>query len=242
MSRIPIALAAMVELANEVGRAENVPPALILAVAKHESGGFYPDAARGEPHLGDSSHGLMQLLLSTARGEGYSLASPGGWNPLSKTGTGLYNPKTNLTLGAKHLRRLYMATGDLEATLSAYNAGLGNAKRATTTTRFCEVWKPDAPKVGRSIDKHCARIRVVRPGEFPNQPYVDRVMGYLREFGGSPTMPFSYAVGSGGEARPAGTSVSGSSPSPSPTFIIRAVPAVLLAAVGMILWLMRGGR
>lgn len=246
MMRKPLTLDHMRALADVVGRREDVPPSLLLAVARHESGGFYPDAHRGEPHLNDSSHGLMQLLLATARGLGYS-GPVGAWDATRNQGTGLYDPETNLTLGARFLKQLHARTGDLAATLSAYNAGLGNAKRATVPSRFCLEWKPTAPATGRVLDRDCKTIRSVKVGEFPNQPYVDRVMGYLASFGGSPTMPVRYAgaAGSGGGVGPAAGSPAGPSPSaspagaPQPTFVLRTAPVVLLAALGVIAWLLR---
>lgn len=252
MSRAkPLAEQAVQLLADRVAREQNVPRALLLAVARHESAGFYPDAHRGEPHLGDSSHGLMQLLLSTARGLGYGGAA-GAWDEVHRKGSGLYDPYVNLTLGARHLRNLQARTGDLQTTIAAYNAGLGNAKRATVPTRFCEVWKPTAPATGRNIDRDCARIRNVPIGEFYNQPYVTRVMNLLKSYGGSATMPFRYegTAGSGGESGPAAGQPAGSSPSPSPSlpapsggaFVIRTVPLVVLAALAAIAYLLRGGR
>lgn len=246
----PLAAATMLALAQDAGRDYNVPVPLILAVARHESA-FNPAARRGEAHLADASHGLMQLLLSTARGLGYT-GSPGAWNPLTGRGTGLYDPVTNIGLGTRLLRQLLNQTnGDIARTLSAYNAGLGNAKRATVQTRFCEVWKPTAPTTGRVLDRDCARIRTVYPGEYPNQPYVDAVTRHLIGYGGSLSMPARYVptVGGGGDVGPAGGAVppgSSSSPSgtPSVAFVVRPAVAVLLAAGTAIffLWQRLGGR
>lgn len=226
---------AVMPWATQAAREANVPVALVLAIAKHESAGFRPDARREEAHINDASHGLMQLLLTTARGAGY--AGPvGAWNGATRTGTGLYDPLTNLRVGAMHLRTLLSKTnGDIAAAVSAYNAGLGNAKRATVPMRFCERWKPSAPATGRVLDRDCASIRTVRVGEFPNQPYVDRVLSYLREFAVATKTPETatayVAVGAGGGVGPAGDSSSGPSSDPSATFVLSTSGAVLLAAV-----------
>ena len=250
MARSPLTLAYITPLARGAAQEAGVPPALVLAIAQHESGGFFPDAHRGEPHLGDSSHGLMQLLLATARGSGFS-GPVGAWTQATRSGTGLYDPATNLRYGAKHLRGLLNATnGDVERAVSAYNAGLGNAKKATTTTRFCSVWKPTAPATGRILDRDCARIRTVKPGEWMNQDYVDVIMRYYRDHTARLAQldaiekAASDSVGSGGGSRPAGDSSSGpsSSPSgPSSVFVVRTGVAVLAAATAVILWLMRRG-
>lgn len=251
MSRSPLTLAYMTPRARAAATEAGVPAALVLAIAQHESGGFFPDARRGEPHLNDSSHGLMQLLLATARGAGYS-GYAGEWSQSTRSGTGLYDPVTNLRYGAKHLRSLLNATGgDVERAVSAYNAGLGNAKKSTVTTRFCSVWKPTAPATGRLLDRDCERIRIVPAGEWPNQDYVDVIMRYYREHAerlaqlDAIEQAAKDSVGSGGGSRPAGgvpSSGPSSSPSgPSSVFVVRAGVAVLAAAVGAILWLLRRG-
>lgn len=238
--RTPLSVATMRELAERVGRQENVPAPLLLAIARHESGGFYPDAHRAEPHLQDASHGLMQILMSTAQGYGYR-----------GTADGLYDPLTNMTYGAKHLKNLLHRTKDLQTAISAYNAGIGNAKRATVPTRFCLEWKPSAPTSGRSIDRDCKVIRNVPVGEFYNQPYVNVILRHLTTYGGSAGMPLTYQpmTGSGSGGGPAAGSPGGPLPSPSPnvpangspTFVLRTVPVVILAAVGAIWYLVRGG-
>lgn len=212
--------------ASEAG----VPPSLVMAIARHESGGFYPNARRGEPHLDDSSHGLMQLLLATARSSGYN-GPAGEWNPATFSGTGLYDPFTNLRYGARHLKNLLLATnGDVERAISAYNAGLGNAKKATVQTRFCSVWKSTAPKTGRVLDRDCAKIRTVRPGEWMNQDYVNTIMALFRQYAQLDTA--GLPVGNGGGSRPAGGLPSGPSSSPSgPLFVVRPTIAIILAAL-----------
>lgn len=155
-----------------------VPVALVLAIIEAESGGA-GYATRGEPQLGDASIGLMQVLYGTARASGYA-GSVGEWNKTTNSGTGLYDVATNLRYGIEYLSGLLDATGgDVERTISAYNAGLGNAKRFTVATRFCLAWKPTAPKTGRNMDRDCANIYTAQPGEFGNQPYVTKVLAAM---------------------------------------------------------------
>jgi len=231
-----LTLAAMTALATNAARQHNVPVALVLAVARHESA-FRPDAHRGEPHLGDASHGLMQLLLATAKSVGYSGTAAGAWNDARRAGTGLYDPQTNLNAGARFLRVLLNATdGDIARAISAYNAGLGNAKRAKMQSRFCSRWKATAPTTGRTLDRDCEVIRVVRVGEFPNQPYVDAVSRHLTTYGGSLSMrpEFTAMSGTGGGGPTGGTSSGPSVPSSSSdatTFVVRPSTAILIAAV-----------
>lgn len=224
------------ELAQEIGRAEGVSPALLLAIASHESAGFRPDAYRAELHVKDGSHGLMQLLFQTAKAVGYS-GSVGEWNDAARMGTGLYDPRTNLTLGARHLRGLLMKVADPEMAISAYNAGLGNAKRATSAYQFCVRWKESAPAVGRTIARDCAEVRTVRVGEFPNQPYVDRVLSLWRRFGRISQDRGLWVAAMEGGAGPGGASASSpsSSPSTQPVFVVKTVPALLMAAA-LALW------
>src|SRR3954468_198549 len=75
----------------------NVPVALIKAMIAQESG-FRPNAYRAEVAANDASRGLMQLLLATARGEGYD-GNAGDATQL----TGLFNPSTNIEYGTSYL-------------------------------------------------------------------------------------------------------------------------------------------
>jgi soluble lytic murein transglycosylase-like protein len=87
-----------------------IPPALIAAVIRVESN-FNPKASRYEPHLNDSSTGLMQILLKTAQ----------GMDPAA-TAAKLYDPAYNINLGSRFLKdklRAYPFT----AAIAAYNSG-----------------------------------------------------------------------------------------------------------------------
>lgn len=68
----------------------------------------------------------------------------------------LTDPQLGIWYGVRYLgRQLASFAGDTARAIAAYNAGPGNAKRNATT------------------------------GKFPNQSYVDRVMGYWKLYGGA---------------------------------------------------------
>jgi soluble lytic murein transglycosylase-like protein len=93
-------------------RQYNVPESWIRAVIETESS-WNPNAYRAEPQINDASYGLMQLLLGTAKGLGYT------GNP-----TGLYDPQTNIDLGSHLLGDLRDRYGDdFRRIYSAYNSG-----------------------------------------------------------------------------------------------------------------------
>jgi cell wall-associated NlpC family hydrolase len=89
------------QAATEAG----VPPALVKAVAKAESG-FNPQSTSGA-----GAQGLMQLMPGTARGLGV---------------TDPYDPLQSLRGGARYLRQqLDRFGGDYSKAIAAYNAGPG---------------------------------------------------------------------------------------------------------------------
>ena len=93
------------QAANEAG----VPPALVKAVAKVESG-FNPRSTSGA-----GAQGLMQLMPGTARGLGV---------------TDPYDPLQSLRGGAKYLRQqLDRFGGDYSKAIAAYNAGPGAVQK-----------------------------------------------------------------------------------------------------------------
>lgn len=148
------------EIAAAIAAAGNrVSVPLVRAMIGAESG-FNPRAYRAEPHIGDASRGLMQLLYKTAKGIGYTGSAEG-----------LYDPATNIRLGVRFLSELVTAKGgDQWAAVSAYNNG--NGKRATAQTRVC---------LARDSAGACVKYFTAEPGQFLNQPYVDRV-GQLLEY------------------------------------------------------------
>lgn len=90
----------------------NVPVSWIQAVIEVESS-WNPKAYRAEPDQGDASFGLMQLLGKTAASLGYT-----------GTAEGLYEPSTNISLGAELLSQLRAKYGDdFRRVYSAYNSG-----------------------------------------------------------------------------------------------------------------------
>jgi soluble lytic murein transglycosylase-like protein len=99
-------------LARTVASRYGVPLELVLAVMGVESS-FDPRAYRAEPQIGDASRGLMQLLLGTARGLGFTGPEDG-----------LYVPATNADLGTRLLRdNLRARGGDIAKAVSQYNGG-----------------------------------------------------------------------------------------------------------------------
>ncbi|MCA3247278.1 MAG: transglycosylase SLT domain-containing protein, partial [Azospirillum sp.] len=97
-------------------------PRDVLATIAVESS-FNPAAYRFEPHLGEASYGLMQILWSTARQMERGLTDP----------SQLYDPETNIRIGMLYqrwtfdfLRRRLGRDPSQAEWLSAYNAGVGN--------------------------------------------------------------------------------------------------------------------
>lgn len=141
-----------------------VTPSLVKAVIAVESG-FNPKAYRAEPHIGDASRGLMQLLFRTATGLQ-------GWQGAPQD---LYDPALNVRLGTQYLTdRIRAHGGDVLAGVSAYNNGHG--RRAVTPTTTC---------LARDASGKCQRSFTAQPGQFLNQPYVDKVVSALRYFDGA---------------------------------------------------------
>lgn len=163
-------------LAERIGASMDVPPALILAIITVESGGD-PRAWRDEPDsvagVNEGSHGLMQLLLGTARGLGYT-----GNGGTPSAGDGLFVPEVNVTFGAKLLRDLLRTFGgNVARAASAYNGGnrpsLGFGTLLTRDVRLCLAKNP----AGECVQWHDARA-----GEFGNQRYVDKVLSAYVEW------------------------------------------------------------
>lgn len=129
----------------------NIPVELIQATIAQESE-FNPNAYRAEPQINDASRGLMQLLLGTAKQLGY-------------TGTpdGLYDPTTNIYLGAKYIAGnvAYAESNGfaIDSAISMFNAG---------------------PSLERPGDGQ--RTTDDASGPFVNQSYVDRVQSLMTYF------------------------------------------------------------
>jgi soluble lytic murein transglycosylase-like protein len=123
-------------LINEMGLKYGVEPALIKAHIKQESN-WDVNASRFEPHLNDSSWGLMQVLLTTAK---EILGST------SLTASQLLDPRVNIEAGtayiAKNMKRYGGAISDV---IAAYNAGsarfLKNGYTYINQDYVDKVWK-----------------------------------------------------------------------------------------------------
>jgi soluble lytic murein transglycosylase-like protein len=98
---------------NEMAQKYGLDPAWIKAHIKVESN-WDVNASRFEVHKTDASWGLMQLLLSTARGV---LGQP------DLTTTQLINPRVNIEAGTRFLSQLWTRFGNMRDTIAAYNAG-----------------------------------------------------------------------------------------------------------------------
>lgn len=111
-------------------------PADVLAFIAVESS-FRPNAYRYEPHLGDASYGLMQVLYGTARFVGYSGAPEG-----------LYDPETNIRMGMRYvayvrdyLRPRINREPTWEEIASGYNGGPGRVVRGWRSVEYVEKWR-----------------------------------------------------------------------------------------------------
>ena len=161
-------------LIQDAASRHGVPYPLVQAVIGVESQ-FRPGAYRVEPGSGtqNDSAGLMQILWSTAQGEGY--AGPFGD---STSLTGLFEPQTNIEYGTAYLARQYQrAGGDAAAAASAYNGGwrpdIGFGAVAT---------RPLSIILARDPQGNVTKRVQVQPGQFSNQSYVNAVLANLAYF------------------------------------------------------------
>lgn len=156
-----------------------VPAQVIKAVIATESG--FRERAYLEEQGGDGSIGLMQIRLSTARELGFL-------GPKEQ----LYEPYVNIYYGTKYLAQLQERVPDRSwsSAVSAYNGGirphLGFGAPVTRNTTVC--LRRD-PATGR-----CVRTFQAKPGEYGNQPHVDRWRRFLEYFGGG-KLPETKAMG-----------------------------------------------
>lgn len=168
-----------------------VDPALIKAIIDKESR-FNPLALRNEPAIQDASRGLMQILLRTARGEGFT-GSPAD----------LLNPEINIEYGTRYLKKCLRQAGNMAGAASAYNGGyrptLGFGKPATRVLTVCLARDQQTGE--------CIRSRTVQPGEYANQPYVDGVLDSYAKYHGTlgrpVVIPDLTVTASGGVTKPA---------------------------------------
>jgi transglycosylase-like protein with SLT domain len=149
-----------------------VPVSLIKAIIGQESA-FRPTAYRAEPAIGDASIGLMQILLSTAKGEGYT-----GNAGIASGLTGLFDPATNIMFGTSYLATCLSRTnGLIPSAISAYNGGfrpdIGFGAPAPKRVVVC---------LRRDSRGVCIESRTVEAGQYANQPYVNTVLNNIAYF------------------------------------------------------------
>lgn len=129
----------------DAGDTYGVDPHLLLAVMQVESG-FNPKA-RGPA----GSVGLMQILPSSGRLMARELGIE--WQGLET----LYDPETNIRIGAAYLARMHAEFRDLELSLAAYNMGPGRvAQLLRSGRRPAGIY---AGKVKRRMDDLTAATR-----------------------------------------------------------------------------------
>lgn len=105
-------------IAAQMAERYGVDPQLYVRLIERESG-FDPKARGAAGELG-----LSQIMAATARDPGY------GVRPIDDR----LDPVENLRFGAEYLAALVRAfDGDYTKALQAYNGGVGNVKRGTTS-------------------------------------------------------------------------------------------------------------
>jgi soluble lytic murein transglycosylase len=117
---------------NAAAALTTLPAALIYSTLRQES--LY----RSDALSGAGAQGLMQLLPTTAKrtARRWQLSPPND----------LFQPATNISIGAALLRDLQKSFGNTAAALSAYNAGPGAAQRwLTTEPKAADVWIENIP-------------------------------------------------------------------------------------------------
>jgi soluble lytic murein transglycosylase len=138
---------------HEIEATEKLPPGLLWAVARQESG-FDPDAVSPARAMG-----LMQLLPETAR----TIADEMG---LSADDARLTSPPFAFRIGGRLLRKLLDEFhGDVPLAVAAYNAGAESIER----------WASRAP--GMDLDTFVERIPFKE-----TRDYVVRVMGNFARY------------------------------------------------------------
>lgn len=118
----------------------NVPVALIFAHMKQESS-FNSKAYRAEPSINDTSIGLMQVLLGTAR-----TIIPG------ITLDQLYDPATNIRIGAAYIAKNLTRYGNIPDAIASYNAG--SAYKDANDNYISKSGKPVQPYVDKVLNNY----------------------------------------------------------------------------------------
>lgn len=126
----------VLSLASAAGADGVLTPAELLAFVEVESA-FRPAAYRFEPHLGEASYGLMQVLESTARDRGLMGAPEALYDPL----TGLFYGVAQVAWTRDFLGRRYGRDATETEWVGAYNAGVGNTLRGFTPYAYLSRWQ-----------------------------------------------------------------------------------------------------
>ncbi len=138
-----------------------MPFALIKGLIEVESN-FNPKAFRREAAINDASRGLMQLLFRTAKDFETAL-SPDD----------LFDPALNIRIGTAYLKRqIHRYGGKIWHGVAAYNAG--TARTASEVVRTCLARDQSTGE--------CIRWFTAQPGEFLNQPYVEKVRAAMAKY------------------------------------------------------------
>jgi len=113
LGAVRVSVESLTDLVNMIARQYNVDPNLVKAVILQESN-WDVNASRYETHLNDSSWGLMQVLLKTAR---WILGND------KLTISDLVKPETNIAAGTKYIGFLLAKYRNMEDAIASYNAG-----------------------------------------------------------------------------------------------------------------------
>lgn len=114
LGAVTLSTASLNAVIDDSAMRNGVEPALIKAFIQVESN-WDVNASRYEPHLKDSSWGLMQVLLKTAK---WMLGDD------TLTISKLVTPKVNIEAGTKYIKyQLNKYGGNVKDAIAAYNAG-----------------------------------------------------------------------------------------------------------------------
>ena len=113
LGAVKLSAEALDPIVNEMASKYGIEPAWVKAHIQAESN-WDVNASRYEAHLNDTSWGLMQVLLKTAKwilgNENLAIQE-------------LIKPDINISAGAKYLSTLLAKYGNVRDALAAYNAG-----------------------------------------------------------------------------------------------------------------------
>jgi hypothetical protein len=99
--------------------------AAIRAIISNESQ-WINGLARAEPRINDSSYGLMQILLGTAR----------GYDPSVTAAQLQWDGPTNIFFGSSYFGDMLTRFGNLQDAFAAYNGGPGAVARRQSTGSY----------------------------------------------------------------------------------------------------------